>query len=366
MCKEFCKLKALLRNSCKHKPVPSSKLFHTCKNVLTATQKPTPDILLKFLHPEVTEILQRLTGTQNDNVVQMPVAGRNKFVNYDLLSDEELMKEKERAESLTERRMQMPPYMSERVLPSKPLLKDPQIAPALDSKYVFIDISARSKRIPMKHARPVVVRHENGDLCVADPEIHDRVVRTYLLEPGQEVIPPTLFQDKHLKELLQPEKYLYLLDLACSQFEPDNPEFIRITHLIYDHAAANENFRVLEGTRFFGPLVFHLAVKDKLEPLLVYYIQEDRLMETRDTIHLGQLVRNEKLTMGSVFTVVQAYVKDQVENAYSVIQTQSVMTPATKTEEEQRLFEDKINNLELLQNTLKEYTRKHSSMTNAA
>ncbi|WAR15579.1 RT22-like protein [Mya arenaria] len=325
MCKEYCKLKALLRNSCKHKPVPSSKLFHTCKNVLTATQKPTPDILLKFLHPGVTEILQRLTGTQNDNVVQMPVAGRNKF-------------EKKRAESLTERRMQMPPYMSERVLPSKPLLKDPQIAPALDSKYVFIDISARSKRIPMKHARPVVVRHENGDLCVADPEIHDRVVRTYLLEPGQEVIPPTLFQDKHLK----------------------------ITHLIYDHAAANENFRVLEGTRFFGPLVFHLAVKDKLEPLLVYYIQEDRLMETRDTIHLGQLVRNEKLTMGSVFTVVQAYVKDQVENAYSVIQTQSVMTPATKTEEEQRLFEDKINNLELLQNTLKEYTRKHSSMTNAA
>ena len=44
------------------------------------------------------------------------------------------------------------------------------------------------------HMRTVVVRHENGDLRHADAETADRMMRVYLPSPGQQVVPPKVFE----------------------------------------------------------------------------------------------------------------------------------------------------------------------------
>jgi len=59
--------------------------------------------------------------------------------------------------------------------------------------------------------RTVVVRHENGDLRHADAETADRMMRVYLPSPGQQVVPPKVFE----------------------------PDVLEVINLIYDAALSN-------------------------------------------------------------------------------------------------------------------------------
>ncbi|KAH3821757.1 28S ribosomal protein S22, mitochondrial-like [Dreissena polymorpha] len=323
--------------------------------------KERPDLLHLFLKPKVTAILKKLTGKNSQKTMEPMIARRAVTSKYKMLTDEELKQEMERARQVEKTRLQMPPYMNARRWNNRPLSCDPDIAPVLTSKYIFVDISEASKRIPVNHARTVLCRHKNGVLQHADVETHDRIVRTYLPVPGQEVLTPPLFEEDRLKELLTPVWYTYLLEYACTQLEPDNPEFLRVTHTIYEHIAKEGHFHHLEATRFFGPMAFHLAVIDKLESLIIFYIESDRLSDAKDVILLGQIVNDEPETEGSVFTIVQMYVKDQVEKVYNTIQTQSQQATVVKSEKDQRIFQEKVQGLEKLQNVLKTFTRKLAS-----
>ena len=83
---------------------------------------------------------------------------------------------------------------------------------------------------------------------------------------------------------------MIVLNKACVRFEPDDPEFIRITHRCYEYIDKAGDHDFLHSTRFFGPLVFYLTWYKKLENLIAYMLNMSRLSDCVDVIRLYSLV----------------------------------------------------------------------------
>lgn len=58
-----------------------------------------------------------------------------------------LLKELKHAHEMMEQHLQMPPFMKERQNRNQVLAENPEIAPVLTSKYVFVDISETKKEL---------------------------------------------------------------------------------------------------------------------------------------------------------------------------------------------------------------------------
>ena len=43
-----------------------------------------------------------------------------------------------------------------------------------------------------------------------------------------------MFKGDYMKELVAPDKYEYILDRTCVQYEPDHPIYIKTCHTVYD------------------------------------------------------------------------------------------------------------------------------------
>lgn len=68
-----------------------------------------------------------------------------------------------------------------------------------------------------------------------------------------------------------------MLDLACVQFEPTDPDYHMITESVYAHVASMKHFDHLRSTRHFGPFAFYLAWNNDIDKLLLENIQTGRL-----------------------------------------------------------------------------------------
>lgn len=79
---------------------------------------------------------------------------------------------------------------------------------------------------------------------------------------------------------------MILLNKACVQFDPNDPDFIRVTHRIYSYINEVKDYDVLYSTRFFGPMVFYLAWYKKLDNLVAYFLKAGKINECVDVIRL--------------------------------------------------------------------------------
>lgn len=61
-----------------------------------------------------------------------------------------MLQEMQHARGMMEDHLQMPPVMQERPRRSQVLAENPEIAPVLTSKYVFIDISEKKKELSVR------------------------------------------------------------------------------------------------------------------------------------------------------------------------------------------------------------------------
>lgn len=77
----------------------------------------------------------------------------------------------------------------------------------------------------------------------------------------------------------------FILDRACLQFEPDDPEYHRVTKEVYSYVNKLKKFDALRSTRHFGPLAFQLAWENNIDTLLLELIESENIEEA------GQLVR---------------------------------------------------------------------------
>lgn len=240
----------------------------------SATQRRHEEI---FYQEDVQQLLQTLTGMDYDKIFRMRRIGKpaEKPI-YQFMTDEELQEARRQTEKRARERLQMPPVMSEREPCEQVLEQDPLLAGFDIAKYVFTDISYG---IPDRE-RIIVVREVDGTLRTATWEEKDRLNQTYLPREGRTTRIPAMFEPENLQAVLGPDKYEYILDRNCIQFEPDHPVYIRTAAAVYDHVAEHKQYPVLYSTRHYGPLVFHLCLSHQLDEFIVYTVLHQRDLAT--------------------------------------------------------------------------------------
>ncbi|KAM7540436.1 hypothetical protein Aperf_G00000029719 [Anoplocephala perfoliata] len=180
------------------------------------------------------------------------------------------------SEMLTSQKLQMPPVMNERppddhessVISRNPELRG--ILPA-NQKLAFVDIGLDSSR----RRRLILIREPDGILRHADASERDRLNQVFFPLPGRRLRTPSLFRDANLEVALKNGFHEYLLDLILIQFEPDSPDYIRISRRVYNDAVAkiwtqsalssnqeaDETSNIvtrLRSTRHYGPFTLYV------------------------------------------------------------------------------------------------------------
>lgn len=80
------------------------------------------------------------------------------------------------------------------------------------------------------------------DIC----EKSKHLFQIYFPIQGRKVREPIMFSDEEkLHGLLEQEKYEYVLDRACIQYEPDEPSYQKVTSITYQHVDMKTNFNLL-------------------------------------------------------------------------------------------------------------------------
>ena len=96
------------------------------------------------------------------------------------------------------------------------------------------------------------------------------------------------------QEVLNRFDYLFVLDRTCIQFEPDDPIFIKTTHLTYDHILEHNKFDLLRSTRYFGPMAFYYAFEGKIDKLLSDMIERNLIADGANLVNLYYILNEKK------------------------------------------------------------------------
>lgn len=228
-----------------------------------------------FVNPRIYNLL-RLVTFPDPVSVHRPAFRKLRQDTIKLLSDAELETVKAYGSIFTEQRLQMPPVLNARKdVGDQVIAKDPKLQGILpnNSRLVFADIDPRCPR----SKRLIVVREPDGVLRHATASERDRVNQVYFPLPGRTLWTPKMFEEQYLQSLLDRGSFLYILDRACVQFEPDDPNFIRVCRRVYDHVdelswtpihhttyqySNKPNpvnpLQLLRHTRHYGPLALYL------------------------------------------------------------------------------------------------------------
>lgn len=96
------------------------------------------------------------------------------------------------------------------------------------------------------------------------------------------------------QECLKKKHYLIVLNKACVRYEPNDPEFNRITHRVYEYINEKSEFGILHSTRFFGPMLFYLVWFKKVERIFAFLLENGQVEECSDIINLYNIVHEIK------------------------------------------------------------------------
>ncbi|CAG0879576.1 unnamed protein product [Darwinula stevensoni] len=255
------------------------------------------DPLPLFLQPEMQILLKRLTGLDLEKVfAAQKNERRRKPPTYSFMTKAQY--EQLLAQYLKDGQkfLQMPPVMRARKEINEVVSVDPELKGYLKGKFVLTDITYGIS----DRRRMIMVREPDGTLRKARWQERERMNQIYFPKPHRWPRMPRMFEDENLKRLshsnlvnqaaLENEKYLFILDRVCHQFEPDDPDYIRVVETTYEHVNANGKFEVLHSTRHFGPFVFYLARIKRIDDLLIHYLEIRELSNAVDLIKVYHMI----------------------------------------------------------------------------
>lgn len=151
------------------------------------------------------------------------------------------------------------------------------------SPYIFTDITYGIS----DKDRTIVVRHPDGTLENASPDIRKRMNSIYFPITGRKLRPPRMLTDPDcLNHCLNQQNYEFILNRICIQYEPYEKEFHELTAKCYLHINDNLQFDQLRSTRHFGPMTFFLAWHRLIDDLLIDMIKRDYLKNAIELICL--------------------------------------------------------------------------------
>jgi len=245
-----------------------------------------------FFNPKMQESLKSLTVVTPEKTLRPHRFGSRvrKNPNYVFLTTKQLQEAQKEAREKATKMTQMPPVMSARSNDTDKLVisQDPEILGHDTAKYMFVD----SKLGVHDRDRLMVTREPSGTLRHMTEEERERLNQIYFPKPGRRIKPPVLFEIENLEKNLNPENYLYVLNRNCTQFEPDNPIFIKTAHFVYNHVNDNENYDILQSTRFYGPMCFYLAQEKKIDKLLRYYFSKMNVKHAAELVRVYNLIHS--------------------------------------------------------------------------
>ena len=138
--------------------------------------------------------------------------------------------------------------------------------------------------------RIVVVRETDGTLRNSTWDEKMRMCQTFFPRQGRECFLPRMFQPEFLMRALEHVSATYLLDSACAQLEPDDPDYIRVVHAVYDDVDRKGTYDELYSTRLFGGLVFYLACVARVDGLMLDRLMRGRLADAADVVRLVNML----------------------------------------------------------------------------
>ncbi|KOC67745.1 28S ribosomal protein S22, mitochondrial [Habropoda laboriosa] len=258
-----------------------------CSTVSRSTNEKDPASL--FFNENVQEYLTTLTRINYEKVFSARRDGTPLDVpKYKFMTDKELQEARAKISTKAKGRIQMPPVVKIRAEPEI-LSKDVALQGLYMHNIVFTDISFGSNN----RNRLIVVREPNGTLRHANSNERHRMNQVYFPISNREVHIPEMFKNPYLNNLLEREEFEFILDRACIQFEPDDPEYHRITKEVYSYVNKVGKFQSLRSTRHFGPMAFHLAWEDNIHTLLIDVIKSGNIEEAGALIRLYNKIHPE-------------------------------------------------------------------------
>ncbi|XP_037090358.1 28S ribosomal protein S22, mitochondrial-like [Pollicipes pollicipes] len=265
----------------------NNTFLHICRKYCQGTGGRDPAAF--FFNGRVQNVLFQLNDRQHDQVFKPRKLGQKlEAPQYLFMTEEDITKEQHRISSGLREKLQVPPVLNARKPVECTLATDPGLVGLYDSKLVCIDISPDLS----DRKRMVCVRETDGTLRTANWDERSRMCQIFIPVEGRSVTTPMMFTEPHLKACLDREDYTLVLDRACLQFEPDDPDYIRVTSATYDHVDGTRLYDRLQNTRHFGALAFYLAWHRRIDNLLLHFIQLEKLDKAVHLIALFRLLRS--------------------------------------------------------------------------
>lgn len=205
---------------------------------------------------------------------------------YKFMTEEELQSSLQEAKQKAEEMLQMPPVVAPRKPIDKVLSNDPALKGLETAKFVFTDITFGTPN----EKRFIVVREPDGTLREADWDVRDRMNQIYFPLEGRQLKEPRMFDGEYFKDLLKRKEFLFILDRACVQYEPDHPKYQKVTAETYDAVNESGEFDMLRSTRHFGPFAFYLVRSKKIDDLLMDLLESGSIEEANCLLKLYGLV----------------------------------------------------------------------------
>ncbi|GIY16105.1 28S ribosomal protein S22, mitochondrial [Caerostris extrusa] len=230
-----------------------------------------------FMNRDVRKILYRITG-KNYEKIFAPSQTTIKPKVYKFVTDEQLKELKADAKRKARAKLQMPPVMDIREPINEVLSKDPELQGYLRWKTIFTDLSTSVSN----RDRIITVREIDGTLRKATWEERERMNQIFFPIPGRHLEVPKLFES--------PQFDVYC---ACLQFEPDSPDYHKVTNQTYEHIKQTKKFDDLRSTRHFGPMAFYFAIKKDIDSLLLDMMSRQLINDASDTIKLLYIIHPE-------------------------------------------------------------------------
>ncbi|XP_014211681.1 28S ribosomal protein S22, mitochondrial [Copidosoma floridanum] len=236
-----------------------------------------------FFSEDIQKILQTLTRPDPEKVFRRRLDGQPLVPpEYKFMTNEALEEARAKAEKFMWERLQIPPIVKLREEDDRILSKDPELQGLSDCKYVFTDITFGVSN----RNRVIVVREPNGILRPAKHVERDRLNQIYFPVQDKDVRMPKMFEDEHLQPILDREDYEFILNRACLQFDPDDPNYHRVTKVTYDHVNEKMHHDRLRSTRHYGAMIFYLAWTKNTDNVVLENILSEKIEDAALVIKL--------------------------------------------------------------------------------
>lgn len=241
------------------------------------------DIGKIFIKDEVQHILRSLTRFDEKKIFSKRPVRRLNTPKLMFMTDDQLKRAKDLAYENVKARIQMPPVMEADNSEPAVLAKNPEIQGYTRFKVVFVDIGPGYSN----RNRLMSVRESDGTLRYPSHEERSRLNHIFFPNESRSIESPKLFEQDNLVKLLKKREYVYVLNRACVQYEPDDPRYVAATRQVYDYIDQKADYDELRSTRHFGPMVLYLVYSNKTDTLRKE-MQSKKLND--DVVNLDKLI----------------------------------------------------------------------------